>query len=156
MHVLLAITRRLVLRSVTTGAFVGLIAGTGVFVVAYAQVALDPGRFAGWSVDPGQSVIFAFGGAIIGVGLGLAGCLGSLLLLRVRAAVVEPHKMHYAATAGLGAGVATAGSSALVLDGMGTASWVPILVGSGLGAVAACSAALHTRRILTSSPSRTG
>lgn len=58
-HVIIETTGRLILRSAATGAVVELIAGTGMFVITYAQAALDSARFAGWSVNPRQSVTFA-------------------------------------------------------------------------------------------------
>ncbi|MDN4609573.1 hypothetical protein [Arthrobacter burdickii] len=155
-HVIFAITRRLILRSATIGAFVGLIAGLGMFVIVYAQAALDPERFAGWNENPGQWVIFAVGGAIVGTGLGLASGLGALFSLRVRAAVTEPDRMHFAGTAGFGAGAAIAACTVLAFTGVGTVFWVSIGMSVGLGAVSACIAGLQTRRLLTASPSRTG
>jgi hypothetical protein len=155
-HVIFTITRRLILRSVTTGAFVGLIAGIGIFVIDSAQVALNPEQFAGWNVEPGQSVIFALGGAIAGTGLGLVGGLGAVFLLRSRAAVTEPDRMRYAGTAGLGAGAVTAACTVLTLTGAGTTFWMSTWMGAGLGTASAIIAGLQTRRLLAAPPRRPG
>jgi hypothetical protein len=155
-HVIFAITQRLILRSAGTGAFVGLIAGIGMFVVVYAQAALDPEQFASWNVNPAQSVIFALGGAIVGTGLGLADGFGALFLLRVRAAVTEPDRMHYAGTAGLGAGGVTAACTVLAFTSADIALWMSIGMGVGLGAVSAFIAGIHAQRLLTATPTRTG
>lgn len=155
MHVIFTITRRLILRSVTTGALVGLIVGIGVFIIDSAQVALNPEQFAGWNAEPRQSVIFALGGAIAGTGLGLVGGFGAVFLLRSRAAVTEPDRMRYAGTAGLGAGAVTAACTVLVLTGAGAALWVSTCLGAGLGTVLAIIAGLQTRRLLAAPPPRT-
>lgn len=156
MHIIFAITRRLILRSVTTGALMGLIAGIGMFVIDSAQVPLNPEQFAGWNVDPRQSVIFALGGSIAGTGLGLVGGLGAVFLLRSRAAVTEPDRMRYAGNAGLGAGAVTAACTVLALTGAGTAFWGSTWMGAGLGTVSAIIAGLQTRHLLAAPSRRTG
>ncbi len=155
-RVISTISRRLILRSVTTGAFVGLTAGIGFFFITYAQATLDSERFAGWSMNPGQLGIFAFGGAIVGTRLGLTGGCGALLLLRARAASTQPGRVHYAGTAGLGAGAATAACTVLAFFSAGTVLWASVGAGVCLGAVAAFIAAFHTRRLIPAIPSQTG
>lgn len=60
-------------------------------------------------------------------------------------------RMHFAGTAGLGAGAVTAACTVLAFTGAGAALWASIWMGVGLGAVSATIAGLQTRRLLTAS-----